>query len=240
MATFTHGLNTAVLLGAYEVSPYFRSSSVDLPRDVAETTAFGSTSKSFIGGLVDATYTAEGMFDATGSSAIIESALAQSFVNVSFYPEGYTIGKQGFAMKASSTKETVSSSTDDVNMISFEAQSSTSGEYVVSLHALGAETPGTANAAGQLNAGGTTTQGAVGYIHVTAINGGTATVKVQHSPDNVTFADLITFTNVTAVGSERVATAGTVSVDPYLRARAILVGGTATFQVGAGRRPLTS
>ena len=53
--------------------------------------------------------------------------------------------------------------------------------------------------------------GGIGLISVESIASGTATVKVQHSSDNVTFADLITFTGVTARTSEAISATGTVN-----------------------------
>jgi polyisoprenoid-binding protein YceI len=50
----------------------------------------------------------------------------------------------------------------------------------------------------------------VGYIHVTAFTGTTGVVKIQHSANDSTWADLITFTTISAVTQERVAVTGTV------------------------------
>lgn len=55
--------------------------------------------------------------------------------------------------------------------------------------------------------------GAVGYLQVSAFSGFTGMiVKIRHSADDVTYADLITFTNVTAGPvAERLTVAGTVN-----------------------------
>jgi hypothetical protein len=57
--------------------------------------------------------------------------------------------------------------------------------------------------------------GGVGHIHVTAFSGTSATVKIQDSANDSSWADLITFANVTGVGAERLLVAG--QVDQYLR-----------------------
>jgi len=62
---------------------------------------------------------------------------------------------------------------------------------------------------------------------------GTVTVKVQHSSDNLTYADLITFSNVTAAGAQRATVTGTVN--RYTRVTYTATSGTATFVVGFGR-----
>lgn len=79
------------------------------------------------------------------------------------------------------------------------------------LHVAGAET-GAGNSTAVDNAA-LTSNGGRGNIHVTAITGA-ATIKIQHSVDNVTFADLITF-SPTVVGALTLEVAGTVN--RYLR-----------------------
>jgi hypothetical protein len=64
-------------------------------------------------------------------------------------------------------------------------------------------------------------------LHVTAIDAATsAVVKVQHSTDNVTYADLITFTAATAITSESLEVSGTVN--RYVR---VTVTGTNTKNI---------
>jgi len=54
--------------------------------------------------------------------------------------------------------------------------------------------------------------GGVGYLQVTAATGFTGNViKIRHSADDVTYADLITFANQVTVGAQRVTVAGTVN-----------------------------
>lgn len=63
--------------------------------------------------------------------------------------------------------------------------------------------------------GASTSNGGTGIISVESLASGTATIKVQHSADNATFADLLTFTNVTGRTSERVS--GGTTVNRYVR-----------------------
>lgn len=79
--------------------------------------------------------------------------------------------------------------------------------------------------------GASTAFGGVAYLHVFSIGSGTATVKVQHSSDNATYADLITFTAATAATFERKLTAAiTTTVNRYT---SITVTGTFTNLVYA-------
>ena len=85
------------------------------------------------------------------------------------------------------------------------------------LHALAEETAASGNTEGadSQDHGASTTQGAIGYLHVTALTLGGYTdvaVTVRHSADDVTYADLVTFATVTAApAAERVTVAGTVN-----------------------------
>ena len=63
--------------------------------------------------------------------------------------------------------------------------------------------------------GASTSNGGTGIISVESLASGTATIKVQHSADNATFADLLTFTNVTGRTRERVS--GGTTVNRYVR-----------------------
>jgi hypothetical protein len=60
-------------------------------------------------------------------------------------------------------------------------------------------------------------KGLAAYLHVISLGSGSATVHVQHSTDDVTYADLIAFTAATGATSQRSATASDASVDQYLR-----------------------
>lgn len=62
------------------------------------------------------------------------------------------------------------------------------------------------------DAGASSANGGAGYLSVVAFTGFSAFVaKVRHSVDDVTYADLVTFSNQTTIGAQRVAVAGTVN-----------------------------
>lgn len=78
--------------------------------------------------------------------------------------------------------------------------------------------------------------GGQAYLHVTAFTGTDATIKIQDSADNVTFADVagFSFTQVTASpASERIALGNTATLRRYLRAATVTTGGfsSVTFSV---------
>ena len=88
------------------------------------------------------------------------------------------------------------------------------------------------------NYGSSTASGGAGTLQVTTVTGTspTADVKIQHSADNITYADLgITFTQATGRTAERKEVSGTVN--QYLRI-AYTIGGTSpdfTMVVGFAR-----
>lgn len=73
--------------------------------------------------------------------------------------------------------------------------------------------------------------GGRGTLHVTAATG-SGTIKIQHSADNSSFTDLITFTATSAATSETIEVTGTVN--RYLRAQ-WTPGTSITFVVGFAR-----
>jgi hypothetical protein len=75
--------------------------------------------------------------------------------------------------------------------------------------------------------------GAVGFLHVVAFTGTTATVKIQHSTDNSAFSDLITFAAATGITSEKKTVAGTIN--RYARVNLAGTFSSITFVVGFAR-----
>lgn len=67
-----------------------------------------------------------------------------------------------------------------------------------------------------------TSAGAIGVVSVESVASGTAVIKVQHSSDDVTYADLLTFTGATGRTSESISATGTVN-------RYVRVASTGTF-----------
>jgi hypothetical protein len=122
----------------------------------------------------------------------------------------------------------------------FQAASDDSVDMGYVIHALGPETAdgnGTAvdRGAAPLTP---TTRGAAVAIHVTAYSGLTsAAIKVQHSPDNSVWSDLVAFTSVTAITSERKLVADGTTVNRYLRVVTDVTGtGSVTFLVAVAPR----
>jgi predicted secreted protein len=125
MPTFVHGKSTDFELddtGGTSRSLANVLTSVDFPEtiDTAETTAFGSTSKSYIVGLRDSTISVSGLWDATVDGYIIGTEPAsRTFI---FGPAGSTGGNVKYTGEAILTNYSVSAPVADVVTFSLDLQ----------------------------------------------------------------------------------------------------------------------
>jgi hypothetical protein len=216
---FLHGKSAKIYWNGYDLTAFLNSIGLNTTGDVAETSTFGLTSKTFVSGLVNATLTIDGLYsDASGEGVdLLNQALAASSNHtILIFPQGDTIGLDGWGMVGVGTGMTVPVNLTSAVMVQGAFQSSVAAELLVSHHALGAET-GTAGSTSVDGAAATTT-GGVGYLEVTAFVGSNITVKVQDSADNSSFADILSFTAVTAANSkERKTLAAGATVRRYTR-----------------------
>jgi len=87
---FVHGKGSYFKVASTDLSAYLNSISASRTADTAETSAFGSTSKSYVAGLKDASITLSGMFDSSVYSTIMGwLGSSQTF---EFGPSGSTAG----------------------------------------------------------------------------------------------------------------------------------------------------
>lgn len=208
-----------VYLNGYDLTSYFRSMQAVETLGAYDTTVFGNATKTFIPGLADGTIALDGLFDGSSTSAedaILAAASVAATPGVALvFPAGDAIGARGRACASIHTSYTVSAPVDGVVSTAAAIQATGGIDGVRSLHALGAETA-TGDAA-SVNHGAATTNGGVGYIEAPAFTGTSVVVKIQHSADNSIWADLITFTAISAAhAAQRVEVSGTVN--QYLRA----------------------
>lgn len=237
---FIHGKNTGVLVGGGNLSAFFNEASASQDVETAETTAFGSTAKTYIVGLKDGTMSVSGMFDgALGSvDEQIEAVLGAEAASVAtIAPEGLTIGKASYSCAARKTSYEISSPVGDVVATSLSIQADGGIDRGV---LLGADTAVTSSGTGAAQDNTATTgNGGYAFLHVTANtrNGGTD-FKVQHSADGVTYADLATFTSVSSnsTTAEKVEVTGTVN--RYVRASHAPGGssGSVTYTMAFARK----
>jgi hypothetical protein len=127
MPTFEHGKNTVFKItdaGAAlrDISNVLTNVGFPASIETAETSAFGSTSKSYIVGLVDHTISIEGGYDATVDgylAGLVGFATARVF---EFGPQGGTAGKVKYTGSCFLTKYEISNPLDDKATFSAEFQ----------------------------------------------------------------------------------------------------------------------
>ena len=238
---FSHGSKAALYIAGSDVSSAFTSATVTRSRDTAETSGLGSTAKSYISGLDDATVSAEGLYEA--GSTLADDVLATIFGSASksafilAVNGGAAVGDPALAGKIDTSSYEISSPVDGVTATTLDFQTSDgvpSGKILKPKSAVTATANGTA-----VDNSASTANGIVAVLQVFAISGTTPsiTVSIEHSADNSTYALLGTFTAVTSGTSAQViTTAGTVN--RYVRAVFTVSGTTpsATIAVAAGRK----
>ena len=240
MPTFAHGKNVNVFINEFDFSTYFNDVSATSTVETSEVSAFGSSAKEYIVGLLDGTVSLSGMFDgtATGTDVVFSTVLGSTTKqNVIVAPSGHSNGATAIVLEADDTSYEVSGAVADVVQTSAEFQSSDGVEHGKILSS-GAAISATGNGTSVDNAA-SSANGGVGFVSVpTNTRNGNITVKVQQSADNSTFTDLITFTVVTSTQKtfQRAEVTGTVA--RYLRVNYTVAGstGSATPVVAFARR----
>lgn len=236
--TKVHGRNFRMLVDQYSLSPYFNSASISLSCDLSETQTFGQNWKRReVPGLRDGSVSLAGFLEtgAGASEAVLRAALNDSDGQIfTLAPYGLAIGSLVELGQMVEGSYNVTTAENDVNQASAEFQAEGGLDLGVALHDHTAETAiGDYTSVDETAA---TSEGGVGHLHVTAFTGTNATFKVQHSTDNVVWVDLIAFTQVTAVGAQRIEVAGTVN--RYVRGQMSAATGltSTTFSIAFARR----
>lgn len=245
MPTFRHGKTTTVLVNQYNLSAYLNEATPSQSIDTGETTTFGSSAKTYIPGLRDGTISCSGLYEAASTDAVdtvLQATITGSGDDVlTIATEGNTTGRRAQLAAVDTTSYEVSAAVADV--VSVKAEFQVDGGIDGGLVLAGATTVTTAtttNGTAQDNAASTTNGGAA-HLHVTANTwSGATTVKVQHSTDNSTWADLATFSSVSAstLSGQRAVVAAGTTVNRYTRAVATTAAGSGsiTYTVAFARR----
>jgi hypothetical protein len=194
----------------------------------------------------DGTVSLEGLWagDASGVDEVLATSVASATKKIiTVGSEGAAIGRRAKLINTDETSYEISSAVADMVSISAEAQASGTvggldgGVLLAAQQSVTATVNNTSvdNSASSANGG-------VGHLHVTAnTRNGAATIKIQHSANNSTWADLIVFTATTSATttSERIEVAAGTTVNRYLRTIVSSFAGSsgsATITVGFARR----
>lgn len=239
MPTFRHGKATAVLMNGTNMSPYLNEATSAWNMETGETTTFGSADKTYIAGLADGTISCSGLFDGTAGAShdVLSGAIGLEDNTFTVLVEGAAVGRAAIIANGQLTSYEVSSPVGDVVALSTEIQADGGlwhGAALTGIDTVSATGTGTAQ-----DNGASSTNGLIANLHVTSNDrDGNVTVKVQHSADNSTYVDLITFTNVSASATSGETVTANGTVNRYLRTSITLAGtsGSVTYHVSAARR----
>lgn len=232
------GTDAQLLLDGYNLSDFFRDFSMSISKDILDSTVFGTVGwRAKTVGLKHGTATGTAFYDdatLTGSWDVLASKFPSGTAGTyAWAPHGFALGNTVFQLYSEAIRFQPQVVVDDLIKISTAAEARANAvDMGVSLHPLSAETtlPYTGTAVDNL---ALTSNGGVATLHVTAIAGGAPNVvyKIQHAAVS-TYADLVTFTAVTAANSfQRIEVAAGTTVNRNLRVT-ITEGGTTTSVTG--------
>ena len=239
-----HGKYSKFYVNSYDMSPYLNDVSTTQDVGSSETTTFGNTAKTYIVGLRDGKISAKGFFDNSSTSAvdsIFAGVLGLDDQVVTFVQDNMVIGSRAQVAQCDASTYAVNSPVADVVSATADFQVDGGVENGVVLAASRVMTSATTTNETGVDNTAATTNGGVAHLHVYANTwSGATTIKVQSSPDNTTWTDLVTFTAVTAstITTQRSSVAAGSSVPRYLRATTTTAAGTGSisFTVAFARR----
>jgi hypothetical protein len=243
-----HGKKARIFVGGVDISNYLKSAASSGSQDLADSSGLNQDDKTFVVGMQEGGMTLDGMFGAKGKEAgeasLIADKLEEVFGNGAIdcvhLPQGDGFGNRAIFVSGKQSSVEITTPYSDVGKISGEVSSDVgmnSGQVLAPLAQIEAEFKGTVLDNGVTLA--ETFHGGCAQVHCSAIvSTPTLVVKVQHSSDNVTFSDLITFTSILAAEkSQTIALAPGTAVKRYVRALATVAGGKATFHLSFARNP---
>jgi len=246
MPTFRHGKNTVVLFDKYNLSEYFNTATTTAMAEAVETTTFGSANKTYAIGMKDGTVSLEGLWagDVSGVDEVLAAAVGSSSKKIiTVATEGSTLGRRAKLINTDETSYEIASAVADMVTITAEAQASgTVGGFDGGVLLAANQTVSSVTANTSVDNSTSSANGGVAHLHVTAnTRNGAATIKVQHSANNSTWADLVVFTATTSstTTSERIEVAAGTTVNRYVRANISAIAGSTgsvTLTVGFARR----
>jgi hypothetical protein len=239
--SFLHSKDTKVIVGAYDLSGYFREATVNAETEALETTTFGVGAKTYVAGLTDGSIELAGLY--SGGEAEVHDRFKTRVGTednlVTYAPEGLALGNpvtlEGALQSTYSVKSTVGGLVEVTATL--QAMSKLGGSLDLNGKSLQALTAVTAAGNGvAVDNAALSSNGGIGFLHVIAFTGTDATIKIQHSADDVTYADLLTFTAATGLTSERKQSLAGVTVNRYLRRSIAGTFTSITFALSFARR----
>jgi len=209
------GRNARVFLGKFEITGYLNSVTLAMSVGMEEDTVFQASSSTFTPTLKSWTLD-EGGFFSRGLDYYLKTVFGLENTPHSFAIEGATtVGDIVYSGPGPiEASYEYSSPIGALITASISLQGSGDLERTKTLRYSSEKATGTGDT---LDWGTSGTDGAAGYLHVVGDRtDSTLVVRIQDSPDQTIWTDLITFSPTTVITAERIAVSG--SVDRYLRA----------------------
>lgn len=210
--------------------------------DKVEGSGFGTRVKNNLPGMQEGNLKIKGLYQ--GGKGTLNSIISARFgrtspVNAWYAVGGLSVGAPVMMQPSSITDFSISAKLKD--SVEFDLELDARGAYDDGFILVSPKTLLTATGQGSVDDnttfGGATSVGGVAQMHVLAVDGGTAptlAMKIQHSTDGTTWTDLVTFTSVTAKGSQRVVLPSTTTVNAQVRANWTITGTPTGIQVLVG------
>jgi hypothetical protein len=229
MPDFAHGKLSKIYLNGIDLSRIFNSISVTAGYDTSETTTFGQGYQSFITGLRNGgELSLDGRVDAPGGTILRSALIAAEGRDDSLFSFSYgldVVGALGNSLRGLVSSKEFTAAAEDIAAVTvgFAGNRGVDDTRVINSGSTILTTTGFTTAVDDVAASPAGAQ-AMGYLHILELTGGTAptvAIKIQTSPDNSTWTDLITFTTygTTAVNTaERKVTTGAVTAARWVRA----------------------
>lgn len=235
----TSGLNVRIYAEGYDLNTDVNSlSGIGYTQELLDTTALATTARSRIIGTNDSTLSVSGWFDAgTGLSHAAwtsNSGMKPTVNQEVIVALGTSIGDPTACMSAKQASYDIARAPGSAIATSVEyTESDGNGlEYGVLLTA-DKQTDGSATDTSSVDNGSSSSGGLSGFISAMSLASGTATVKIQHSTNDSSWSDLVSFTAVTGQTAERISVTGTVN--RYLRISTSGTFSNLVFVVSANR-----
>jgi hypothetical protein len=230
-----HGKNGRVYLNQYNLSGQSSNIEVGVELATVDASNFETGWQTPLIGIPGWTGRLNAFYDDTGthSDAVFQEAIGASGGVLSMYPAGVTVGYRGYATYGEwETSYPVTIPVADAVTAQVAFRGNGALDKVICLAACAPTTSGSfTHAAVNYGASGAS-QVLNGYLHVMSVGASPVNVRVEHSPDNNTWATLLSFTQATAATYSQGTVTG--SVAQYVRAVGVTAG-AASYIVGFHR-----
>ena len=226
-----------VFSGGYDLSDHITSVNLDITAEELDATTINSGGfRERLGGLKDSTLTMDGFYEAGANKpdALLGASIGNELIVTTVPDAG--VGNTAYFMKSRLFSYQMFGAVGEIAPFSI-SKSQSDDEVVQGKIEIDGALTATGNSTGvQLGAVGSTEKIYVA-IHCTAVSGTstpTVTFKLQ-SDDNASFTsptDVITFSDITAIGADYQSAAGAIT-DDYFRLNYTITGTTPSFSIHA-------